>query len=306
MSDRLTTADGFTDGHLSDETLAEIAEARRSVTQPEPAASVPAQYASHLADCAACQAAVAATERVIAALHSPVTVEEPPPGLWDRIAADLDTESGSDAHEDGADKTVHAQFPAAGSSATNVADADQDSRSDPAGGSDDSTTAQVHQLQPRSEARRAPWWGVFAAAAAGLLVGGAVIAGILDQDTGEEDVPVAGSAVGGATLEPVEADDFSGQAEMVEMDDGSMELTIEISSAPDPAEGYFEVWLRDDEASQLISLGAVTADSTTLQVPAGIDLTEYPVVDVSHEHFDGDPGHSGVTLAAGPMEDEDN
>lgn len=305
MTDRFTTADGFTDGHLSDDALADIADARSSAAEPQQSAPVPAQHAFHLAECAACQAAVAATERVIAALHSPVAVEEPPPGLWDRIAADLDTETGSDAHDD-ADKTVHAQFLTAGTSTNNVADADRDSASDSTGGSDDSTTAQVHQLRPRSEARRAPWWGVFAAAAAGLLVGGAVIAGILNQDTAEEDTPVAGSSVGGATLEPVEADDFSGQAEMVEMEDGSMELTVEISSAPDPAEGYFEVWLRDDEASQLISLGAVTADSTTLQVPAGIDLAEYPVVDVSHEHFDGDPGHSGITLAAGPMEDEDS
>lgn len=305
MSDRLTTAGGFTDGHLSDEILAEIAEARSSVTEPQPAASVPAQHASHLADCAACQAALAATERVIAALNSPVAVEEPSPGLWDRIAADLDgpaLDSETAEHDVDDAKTVHAQFPTAGTSSNDVAHADPDSANDSA----DSASAQVHQLRPRSAPRGAPWWGVFAAAAAGLLVGGAVIAGILNQDAGEEDAPVAGSAVGGATLEPVEADDFSGQAEMVEMDDGSMELTLEISSAPDPAEGYFEVWLRDEEASQLISLGAVTADSTTLQVPAGIDLTEYPVVDVSHEHFDGDPGHSGITLAAGPMEDEDS
>lgn len=111
---------------------------------------------------------------------------------------------------------------------------------------------------------------------------------------------------GGATLEPVAAQDFSGIADMVQRDDGSMELTIEISNAPDPAEGYFEVWLRDEEASQLISLGAVTRESTTLEVPAGVDLSEYNVVDVSHEHSDGDPGHSGVTLAAGLMEPEDS
>ena len=266
MTDRSATADGFTDEHLADEALAEIADAGRFADEPGQPAVVSAQEAVHLARCPQCREALAATERVITALQAPISLEEPPPGLWDRISAELDEDTAS---------------------------------AEPG----EQPMATVHQLRPRQVQRRAPWWGVLAAAAAGAVIGGAVIAGLLGQESAEEEAPTA-SPVGGATLEPVAAEDFTGNAEMVELGDGSMELTVEISAAPDPADGYFEVWLRDEEASQLISLGAVTAESTTLQVPAGIDLTQYPVVDVSHEHFDGDPSHSGVTLAAGPMEGE--
>lgn len=271
MTDRYNTADGFIHGHLTNGALADITEPRSTV-------AAPLEHTQHLEQCAQCQAALADIERVVTALHTPNVVEEPPAGLWDRIAADLDNELDAAASE----------------SAT----APTDSASE--------TDSTVHQLRPPTQSRGAPWWGIFAAAATGAIIGGVGIAAFLNQDTTEEEPPVASSSIGGATLEPVAADDFTGTADMVQHDDGTMELTVDISSAPDPADGYFEVWLRDDEASQLISLGAVTHDTVTLQVPAGIDLSQYPVVDVSHEHFDGDPSHSGVTLAAGPMETEEN
>ena len=81
--------------------------------------------------------------------------------------------------------------------------------------------------------------------------------------------------------------------------DGALRLTVDVSEGPQ--EGYYEVWLRDEQASRLISLGTVSGQTTTLPVPAGVDLDRFPVVDVSQEEFDGDPSHSGVTLAAGAM-----
>ena len=297
MTDKPTPADGFTDGHLTDEAFAEVAGTAYSADESAQTVAMASHYESHLAQCAHCRAELEATERVIAALQAPVSLQQPPPSLWDHISAGLENDDGA--------TIAHPEFSRGGSTPGSAPDP---ARRGADGGEDE--PAPVHQLDQHRDQqrqnRRAPWWGVFAAAAAGAVIGGAAIAGILGQDTEEQEPPAAGSPVGGATLEPVEADEFSGQAEMVAMEDGSMELTLEIVSAPDPAEGYFEVWLRDEEANQLISLGAVTADSTTLQVPAGIDLSQYPVVDVSHEHFDGDPGHSGITLAAGPMEGEED
>ena len=39
----------------------------------------------------------------------------------------------------------------------------------------------------------------------------------------------------------------------------------------------------------------------SLEVPSGVDLTEYPVVDVSVEPLDGDPSHSGVSVVRGRL-----
>ncbi len=267
MTDRYNTTDGFIDGHLTNDALTEI-------MTTDSVGEVPTEHTQHLEHCAQCQTALTDIDRIIAALRSPNVLEEPPPGLWDRIATDLDLAT-----------------PAPSSAPIDATDA---------------TVTPPTRLRPRPESRGVPWWGILTAAAVGALIGGVGIAAILSQQTTEQDAPVASPVVGGATLEPVAADDFSGTAQMVQRDDGSLELTVEISNAPDPADGYFEVWLRDAEATQLISLGTATRESTTLQVPGGVDLSEYNVVDVSHEHFDGDPSHSGVTLAAGPMETQDS
>lgn len=162
----------------------------------------------------------------------------------------------------------------------------------------------VAVLRPR-ESRS--WRVPLAAAASGALIGGAAVAAVMmsQDDAPETDPSTTATVIGEATLEPIAADEFTGNAEMVQTAEGTLELTVEITTAPDEEDGYFELWLRDEEASRLFSLGAVTPGSTTFDVPAGVDLSDYPVVDVSHEHFDGDPGHGGVTLAAGPMERED-
>jgi len=105
--------------------------------------------------------------------------------------------------------------------------------------------------------------------------------------------------VGEAVLVPATQDDVHGTARMVVSDADGEQLVVSVSDLP--ADGYYEVWLRDEAASRLISLGTVSSTTTTLPVPPGVDLSRFPIVDVSQERFDGDPSHSGVTVAAGPM-----
>jgi hypothetical protein len=37
-------------------------------------------------------------------------------------------------------------------------------------------------------------------------------------------------------------------------------------------------------------------------IPTGLDLAEYPIVDVSREPFDGDPAHSSDSIARGTLD----
>lgn len=160
----------------------------------------------------------------------------------------------------------------------------------------------VIELQPR----RHRWFVPAAAAVAGLVIGATAVGlggPLLSPGQQPVDPPTTPPPVvlGDAQLEPVASSDLTGQAELVRHADGSMELILDVSSTPDPSDGYLEVWLRDQDATRLISLGTVTSTTTSVMVPEGIDLAQYPVLDVSHEHFDGDPSHSGDTLAAGPL-----
>lgn len=276
--------------HLSDERLAELAQHElehpaqtpRAMDTPDASAEDAARSSetshldeesrSHLDHCEECREALASTVRVLQAMGSPSSLAEPPPELWDRISADLGL----------------SDEPAP----------DQDEPADQA--------APVVDLAGHRAARsrRRRWLVPAAAAVAGIAVGAASMAlstGLLGDPEAPPSPTPAPVAVGDAALDPVADAEFSGSAEMVEHADGTLELTVEVPHTADPADGYFEVWLRDEDATRLISLGTITATSTRLTVPEGVDLEQYPIVDVSHEHFDGDPSHSGITLAAGPM-----
>ena len=66
------------------------------------------------------------------------------------------------------------------------------------------------------------------------------------------------------------------------------------------ADGFYEVWLADKATKKMLSVGVLDAtDHGTFDIPDGLDLTEYRVVDVSLESFDGNPLHSAVSVVRG-------
>ena len=52
----------------------------------------------------------------------------------------------------------------------------------------------------------------------------------------------------------------------------------------------------------MVPLGVLRPGTQTFELPAGLDLGEYPIVDVSVEPLDGDPTHSGISVARGELE----
>ena len=102
-----------------------------------------------------------------------------------------------------------------------------------------------------------------------------------------------------AQLEPLPQHSAAGSAKVVAGPDGSRSLQINLDK--DEARGYQEVWLIAPDLSRLVSLGVMNSTSGTFQVPAGLDLSQYPVVDVSDEPVDGNPAHSSVSIARGTL-----
>ena len=99
-------------------------------------------------------------------------------------------------------------------------------------------------------------------------------------------------------LDPLADNDASGQAEVVERDDGSRVLEVELD-APALDDGYYEVWLIEPSIVDMVPLGVARRARQTFELPADLDLGEFPIVDVSVEPLDGDPTHSGVSVARG-------
>ena len=62
-----------------------------------------------------------------------------------------------------------------------------------------------------------------------------------------------------------------------------------------------EVWLIKADASGLISIGLLDGNTGHFDIPDGVDLTQYPLVDVSAEPDNGNPAHSGNSIVRGEL-----
>ena len=144
--------------------------------------------------------------------------------------------------------------------------------------------------------RRSPWRRPLAAAAAALAAA-AVVTGVLvavrgpaPAPPGETSVPLVALGEGGASGEVVLADA-----------PGQRSLLVDTAGLP-PADGFYEVWLLDLEHDRMVALGVLDDSGRgQLTVPDGVELGDYPEVDVSLEPDDGDPAHSGDSVLRGSL-----
>ena len=132
-----------------------------------------------------------------------------------------------------------------------------------------------------------------AAAVAGAVVGAGAVAVLPGGDDAEQVSTVA--------LAPLGEEAASGRAAVLVRDDGSRALQVDLE-APALAGEYYEIWLIEPGVVDMVPLGVLRPGTQTFELPAGLDLGEYPIVDVSVEPIDGDPTHSGVSVARGELE----
>lgn len=218
----------------------------------------------------------------------PVTWEEPPEGLWDRIAAELDIDAGGPGAPEAQDQPA---VPAPGGPHLSAVPGITETPpvAPPGGAPPTATTppAVSAPVPPRPRRTVVPWL-MGAAAAAVLLVVGVVVLG---DDSPSQQV------VASVDLDQL-GDTGSGAAELVE-EDGRYRLQVDTADL-DPGDGFLEVWVIDSEVSKLVSLGPVRSDGT-YDLPPDLDPRQFPVVDVSVEPLDGDPAHSGDSVLRGQL-----
>ncbi|MGY1733807.1 anti-sigma factor [Geodermatophilus sp. SYSU D01045] len=245
---------------------------------------LPDAAAAHLDGCASCGAEVARLRRAVDALAVPEFAAPgppvaPPPSLWAGIAAA--TGVGVTPRPD----VVAASAPPAGP----VPDVLPAAPPAPEPAAPVAPVVPVVPLRPRRSR-------LVLAAAAALVAGLAIGAGAVALGSRDD----AGVEVAAAVLDPLEGSDASGRAEVVQRADGTRVLQVELTAGA-PEQGYYEAWLLTESVSGLVPLGVVRAGTEQFELPAGLDLAEYPVVDVSVEPLDGDPAHSGVSIVRGQL-----
>jgi anti-sigma-K factor RskA len=135
---------------------------------------------------------------------------------------------------------------------------------------------------------------------AAAIVAAAVIAVLLVVLVADRVNAPAPTAVAEATLVPLPGWKADGQATVEVARDG--QRTIIVNLAATVRDGDLrEVWLMRSDLKGLVSLGFLDGTSGRFTVPSEIDLAEYDLVDVSAEPDDGNPAHSGDSIARGTL-----
>ena len=276
--------------HCDEETLSLLA-------LGEPGA---ADVEAHLAECPSCGGELAALRAVVnaarspepAARHSselddrfdenahPVHRVTPPPSVWTAIAA----ATGVEARPRPEEVARHA------GSVEPMPFIEPDAPKETA-----STRAPVPS--PRSWRSRLDT-RLLAVAAAGLVFGlvGGVIGNRVLTDDGEPTAPViAATELAGLPAAPT----ASGKADVVRTAQGrTLDLDVRKLGA---ADGFYEVWLIDPTVTKMVPVGVLSGGQGRFVLPAGVDLADYPLVDVSVEPLDGNPAHSGKSVLRGTL-----
>ncbi|WP_436776404.1 anti-sigma factor [Yinghuangia sp. YIM S09857] len=244
----------------------------------------------HIAACPVCRAELdhlKAVVRVGRSLRPDDEPTAPPSGLWQRIADELAEEQAlgrEDAlGDESADRSTRLRAPA--SSATGSDGDDQ-----PPAGGNGATAARGRWFRLRTS---------LALAASAALIGATAGVGATLWATRDDATPTQVAAE--TRLEPLPAHQAVGAAFLDTGGETGRRLVVRVSGLT-AQPGFYEVWLLDRDAKNMIALGLLPVHGeATFDLPPNLDLAGYPVVDVSLQQYNGSPEHSGDSVVRGSL-----
>lgn len=261
--------------HIDPDDLALIALAELTATRPE---------REHLTVCTECATELIALQHTVDVGRAAPAVQliTPGPTAWGFIHSELgltDAVIGVPALTDFADMMPESASTIAGS-----------------GSPAPRAAPRPAPVVPISGVRRL--WIPLAAAAIVGLVAGFLVSSWLPNLSGEPTV------LARAQLQPLPGWTATGQASVEETSSGQRDVVVTLNptDAPSRDAPLREVWLLSADATRLVSLGFLTGTTGQFGIPAEIDLSEYPLVDVSAEPNDGKPTHSAESVVRGKLQ----
>jgi hypothetical protein len=205
--------------------------------------------------------------------------------VWDAVSAELESGPGLPAAPDGPSTSV-AVAPRPGAEPAPAASA---TGALPPAGDD------LADRRAAARRRRFPLAWVAGAAAAGLVVG------VVGTRALADDPAPAAVTVASTSLDTLDTRQVRGTADVVRHD-GRLDLAV--STQPiDPAGGYLEVWLINNDLKRMVSVGVLEPgeDAQSFAIPQELLDQGYVIVDISREGYDDAPQHSGDSVVRGTL-----
>ena len=234
---------------------------------------------AHILGCPVCRAELSRLAEVTAIARgdgSPALLQEPPAGLWDRIAAEVADPSQLPPRQVGRMAAGTAAWPAEGERGHEIAGR-------------------------RSGSRRRMRLRLAVAAAAGIVIGAGAAVGA-NQLASSSPAPAA-RAIAQVSLRPLpQFPQWQGASGTAVLRSSTAKLALDVSLRAPDRSGFYEVWLLGRDGVSMISLGDLPAAHTgTFSIPPGTDLRFYSRIDVSLQPFNGSPVHSKASVVRGSL-----
>ncbi|MBB2986266.1 anti-sigma factor [Terracoccus luteus] len=266
--------------HPDDSELVDAALAGTSPGDPSDAERV---TLAHVAGCDRCRATVDDVRRVADLLRD-TTAEDArwlpsPDTVWAAVAARLDSPASGGVGGDPEPGLPPATRPTSPTPPT-------------------PTRTQPDELAARRERTRSPrlvGW------AAGIAAAGLVIGLLTGRALWREPAQTAPTTVAQVTLDTLDTRQRGGDASVVRTRTG-VDLTVDTTTPLDAGDGYLEVWLINRDLKRMVSVGVLRGEGTaSFPITQSLIDQGYTVVDISKEHFDDQPAHSGDSLLRGSL-----
>lgn len=239
---------------------------------------------AHLDGCVSCRQELARLREVVDVVRVPIPAGDalpPPPQVWAAIAAATAAENSGGVRSPAAVEGVAAANPPADAAAPVLA---------------------LRRPRTPSQSRRT----LLAVAASALLLGGAAGSAVTWQLAPRPEPAAQAIVLRTASLGPLPsapagpaATPPHGTATVVQTADGPR-LSVDVTSLGPLRGEFYEVWLIDRTVKRMVPVGILTGATGQFAIPAGLDLADYAVVDISVQH-PGDPRHSGNSVLRGTI-----
>lgn len=155
--------------------------------------------------------------------------------------------------------------------------------------------------QPRERFPRRRSWILGMAAGVALGAAGAwtawTLLGPTEPPVAAPTPPPTAAVVAEAALAPLAGHSASGTALLEKLPDGTRQLVVSLPE--EKLTGFREVWVGSADLSKMVSLGVLGQGTGNFVIPGGLNLADYPVLDISNEPYDGNPAHSAESIARG-------
>jgi len=254
----------------------------------------------HIAHCPSCERELSELghlSQVSRTISDHFTLETPSPAVWNRIRDQLGF--GSEFSSDLVPPVVGLEAgdrPAAApqSSATAAAAESPATRPLVAVPSPADEPAETPERLDRPTPSRRRVLSLALAAGLALLAG---IGGTLawQQFTSNDTV------ISSAPLEPLPAWSGAAGVATLEEDAAGNKILVITMETPRPVDGIQQVWLADSTATKMTPIGPLSQPGQRFVLPEDLDVSRFPLIDISVQQPGGNPAHSGNSIVRGTL-----